>query len=241
VHLWCVRERGVATIRARQFRDRALYFATHPLATIALMELMERHERFSLHAACLVSPAGNGVLLSGPSGSGKSTLTVALAAAGLEFLCDDLVFLAHGAGAAGDVEALGFADTIGLSEFAAARFPELRKRVADGPAPGFPKRLARIEDLFGRPAVARCIPRAVVFPVVAAERPSAIKPLDAGEALLRLVPDVLLTEPSATQAHLGAIGALLKQVRCFELTSGADLGRAAAIVVDAVDSGWVSR
>jgi hypothetical protein len=237
VHLWCDRERGVATIRAREFRDRGLYFATHPLTTIALMELMERHRRFSLHAACLVSPAGNGILLCGPSGSGKSTLTMALAASGLQFLSDDVVFLAHRPADAGGVEALGFADTIGLSAFAAERFPELRERAAEAPARGFPKRLARIEDLVGRPAVLRCIPRAVVFPSVASDQASVIGRLDPGEALLRLAPDVLLTEPYGTQAHLDAIGALLRQVSCFAVTSGADLERAASMIVDAVDSG----
>ena len=55
-------------------------------------------------------------------------------------------------------------------------------------------------------------------------------PLDSGDALLRLVPDVLLTDPAATQAHLRAIAALLEQVRCYTLRSGTDLERAAELV-----------
>jgi hypothetical protein len=45
-----------------------------------------------------------------------------------------------------------------------------------------------------------------------------------------LVPDVLLTEPAATQAHLQAIGMLVEQARCYELRSGTDVERAAELV-----------
>ena len=230
VHLHCEPARGRAVVRSHAFRGRELYFATHPVATIALMELMERRGRFSLHAACLASPDGGGVLLAGPSGAGKSTLALALARAGLGFLTDDIVFLRYPDGGDGAIEALGFADAVGLGTFAADRFPELRWRMAEPPPAGFPKRLHRIEDMFGRPGVTRCEPRAIVFPAVAAGRRSEIAPLDRGDALLRLVPDVLLTEPTATQAHLGAIATLLDQVSCFTLRLGADLERAAEMV-----------
>lgn len=73
------------------------------------------------------------------------------------------------------------------------------------------------------------MPSTLVFPEVAPEEPSAIRALDGKRALLRLVPDVLLTEPISTQAHLQAIGRLLEQVRCYTLTSGADLERAAEL------------
>jgi dihydropteroate synthase len=54
--------------------------------------------------------------------------------------------------------------------------------------------------------------------------------LDPGEALVRLVPDVLLTDAAAAHAHMGAIAALLEQVRCHALRSGSDL----EVVADAV-------
>jgi hypothetical protein len=225
----CEPSTGVARLRAAAFAGRELYLATHPLATISLMELLERHGRFSLHAACLAAGDGRGVLLAGPSGSGKSTLALALARMGMAFVSDDVVFLAHDSETAA-VRVLGFADTIGLTEHAAERFGELRSRLDESPADGFPKCLSRIEDLFGAPALAACEPHALVFPEVVRDRPSAIVPLDPREALLGLVPDVLLTEPVATQAHLAAIAALLGQVRCYALWSGSDLERAAGLV-----------
>jgi hypothetical protein len=228
VRVRCEPSRGVATFRSAAYAGSELYMATHPLATISLMELLERRGLFSLHAACLAGRDGRGVLLAGASGAGKSTLALALAWAGMGFLSDDVVFLAH------DFErarprVLGFADTVGISDHAANRFDELRA-LREPPVDGFPKRLVRIEDLFGAPALPSCDPQALVFPEVSHDRPSEIAPLDPGEALLRLVPDVLLTDAASTKAHLAAIAALLGQVRCYALRSGTDLERAAELV-----------
>jgi hypothetical protein len=229
VGLRCEPRRGVALLSSSRFIGHDLYLATHPLTTISLIELLERRGLFALHAACLATPDGSGVLLSGPSGAGKSTLALALARQGMSFLSDDIVFLAR-AGDAPNVRVLGFADAIGITGHAAARFAELQAPDTEPVADGFPKRLKRIEDLFGSSALASSEPHALVFPEVVRDQPSALVPLDPGEALLRLVPDVLLTEPAATQEHLHAIAALLDQVRCYELRSGRDLERAAELV-----------
>jgi hypothetical protein len=232
VHLRCEPGRGIAWVQSAVFTGRELYLATHPLATIGLMELLERHGLFSLHAACLATSVEHGVLVAGPSGAGKSTLALALARAGMSFLSDDVVFLARdGDGAMG---VIGFADAIGLTEHTAERFSELRRLLDDPAAPGFPKRLRRIEELFGAPVLTACVPEVLVFPQVRRGQPSRIAPLDPQEALLRLVPDVLLTEPAATQAHLAAIAAMLGQVRCYAVDSGVDLERAAELVHELV-------
>jgi hypothetical protein len=229
VHLRCEAGRGVTRLQAARFSGRELYLATHPLSTVSMMELMERRGLFSLHAACLATTDSRGVLLAGASGSGKSTLALALARAGMEFLADDVVFIAPG-NASSPLRAYGFADAVGLTDASVQHFPELRSLLEEPPADGFHKHLVRIEDLFGVPAPAACVPRALVFSYVAPDEPSAITPLDGGEALLRLVPDVLLTEPAATEAHLGAIAALLAQVECYTLRSGVDLERAGELV-----------
>ena len=235
VALHCEPELGRALIAAPAFRGTALYLATHPLTTVALMELMERHGRFALHAGCLATADGDGVLLAGPSGAGKSTLTLALARAGMEFLGDDVVFIerpAHGPGAR--LRALGFADTLGLGTFASERFPELAAAAAEPPAEGFPKRLYRFEELFARPPLPSCEPRVIVFPEVAPGQPSTIAELDGGEALLRLVPDVLVTHPDSTKAHVAAIAGLVEHARYYAVRSGSDLERAAELVRELV-------
>jgi hypothetical protein len=228
VRLRCEASRGAAVLESAAFSGRELYLATHPLATISLMELLERRGLFSLHAACMARADGRGVLLAGPSGSGKSTLTLALAHAGMAFLSDDIVFLARRRDEV-TVCALGFPDAVGITDHAAERFAQLQLPPGP-PADGFPKRLGRIEDLLETSALDRCDPRALVFPEIAPDHPSEIAPLDPGEALLRLVPDVLVTESDATQAHLRAIGMLVEQVRCYALRSGTDVERAADLV-----------
>ena len=228
----CEPAAGSCTIRSRRFAGQDLYLATHPLATVALMELMERRGRFSLHAACLAAgsdPDAPGVLIAGPSGAGKSTLTLALARAGLALLSDDVVFLDQPE--TGGVRGLGFADALGVSGYAVERFPDLGAHASGALREGFPKPLVRPEAIFGPPA-ARCRPCAIVFPEVAGDSESAIMPIDPGEALLRLVPDVLLTDQASTQAHLAAIAALLEQADCHALRSGRDLECAAGLVAD---------
>jgi hypothetical protein len=192
------------------------------------MELLERQGLFSLHAGCLADDEGRGVLLCGPSGVGKSTLALALARAGMSFLSDDMVFLKR-SDEPPLVQALGFADTVGVSVHASTSFPDLHAHLGE-PSDGFPKRLSRIEDLVGARAIPECNPQAVVFPDVTHTEYSEIRIVDPGDALIRLAPDVLLTEAAATQAHLAAIAALLDQVRCYTLRSGTDLERAANVV-----------
>ena len=230
VALHCEPAKGRAVIAAPSFSGRALYFATHPVATVALMEMMERLDRYSLHAGCLAEADGRGVLLCGVSGAGKSTLALAMARAGMEFLGDDIVFLRPRSDDTAQLQALGFPDTIGISDFTSSRFPEL-KRFASAPRiEGFPKRLHGFEQLFDRPPAATCIPKLVVFPEVRPDAPSAITPIDRGEALVRLVPDVLLTHERSTQAHISAIAELLGQAECHVVHSGRDIEGAADLV-----------
>jgi hypothetical protein len=227
----CDPAKGTVVLACEAFTGRNLYLATHPLLTVSLMELLERGGLYALHAACLASSGGAGVLIAGPSGAGKSTLTLALAHAGLSLVSDDVVFL----DTRNDrLRVLGFADTLGLSALAAERFPMLEAAFGLQPADGFPKRLARAEEIFGVPSLPECEPVAIVFPTVHKDRASSIGSLAAGDALLRLVPDVLLTHPASSHEHLRAIATLLAQVRCHQLASGADLEQAARLVAELV-------
>jgi hypothetical protein len=229
VRLRCEAGEGVARLHSPAFAGSDLYLATHPLATISLMELLKRRGRYSLHAACVAESDGRGMLVAGPSGAGKSTLTIALVRAGLCFLSDDIVFLRHDP-AADTVRVLAFPDTLGVTPHTAERFGDLRSLLAEQPPSGFPKRLVRMDDLFETRALTSCEPRVLVFPEVVRDRPSRLDPLDPKEALLRLVPDVLLTQPAGTQSHLQALAALLARVRCYRLQSGADLDATAQLV-----------
>jgi hypothetical protein len=45
------------------------------------------------------------------------------------------------------------------------------------------------------------------------------------EALLEIVPNVLLTEPRACQEHLAVFAELAKQTACYRLETGQDFNR----------------
>jgi hypothetical protein len=137
-------------------------------------------------------------------------------------------------GRGGKLQVLGFADTLGLTPYAAMCFPELRDRLAGRPDEGFPKRLGRIEDLYRARSERACDPVAIVFPEITNDASSELHRLDGGQALVRLVPDVLLTDAEATQSHLDVFGALLREVQCYSLSSGRDLERAVALVGELV-------
>jgi hypothetical protein len=232
VRLRCDPTIGLAAMQCQAFEDRALYLATHPLTTVCLMELLERRGLYSLHAACLANDAGSGVLLAGQSGAGKSTLALALARAGFAFLGDDVVFLRR---EADQIRALGFADAIGLTSPAGEESGG-QPDANGGPDAGFPKRLERIERLWPGLVLETVLPSVILFPRVVADAPSRISPLESSEALLRIVPDVLLTQPRSTQGHLAAFAALLDQVRCYEYVSGHDLERSAELVRSVLDA-----
>lgn len=228
LRLLCAAGDGMARMESDDYAGRRLYLATHALATVCLIELLKRRGRFNLHAACLARD-GRGVLLAGASGAGKSTIAIALVRAGLAFLSDDMVYIEP---ASEGVRMIAFPDAIGLTDQTVARFPELGPMMADPVPEGFPKRLVRMHALFGAEQLWSCVPQLLLFPQVVAEGPSRLEALDPKEALLRLVPDVLLTEPVAAQAHLRALAALLANVDCRVLRAGPDLNESVQRILD---------
>jgi hypothetical protein len=198
--------------------------ATHPMLTIALVETMKRFGRFSLHAAAL-SLDGRGVLVPGSSGSGKSTLTVTLVRAGFGFLSDDTVFLEP---RTEGIWVSGFPDEVDVTDTTVSMVPELGP-LADQPLrPGREKHGFRIEDVFDTTVVAGCRPVALVAPNLVAGVGPSLEPLAPGEALLQLMPNVLLTDPKASQAHLDVLGELARTIPCYSFSPGSDLPAAAA-------------
>jgi hypothetical protein len=219
---------GGALLTAPAFTGLALYLTTHSLTTIALIELLRRRGRFALHAGCLALADGSGVLVAAPSGGGKSTLTMALARAGLGYLSDDIVFLRRDDER---VTALSFADAVGVTPATAGMFPELA--VPPAPPEGFPKHLVRMEEAF--PSVRlldACVPTTLLRPHVAPHAACSATPLAGGDAYLGLVPDVLLTDPATTSAHMATIAALVEQVRCYDFASGEDVLSADPLVAE---------
>jgi hypothetical protein len=196
--------------------------SAYPFFTIPLMEAMKRSGRFPLHAGC-VAREGRGVLLAGTSGSGKSTLTAALVKDGWDFLTDDMVFLTR---QAGTTSAWGLSDEIDCSDDTAGMFAELRHLVGEPTLAGRDKHPVDVEAAFGVLPVPVCRPHALVLPAISGERRSVLKAVSVPHALRELVPNVLLTQRAATQAHLDMLAELVREVPCYSLATGTDLSSA---------------
>jgi hypothetical protein len=227
VRMLCQAAQGVAQIESREFAGRALYLATHALATICLIELFKRRGRFNLHAACLACD-GRGVLLAGPSGVGKSTLAIGLVRAGLSFLSDDMVYLEP---TTSTVQIFAFPEAVGITQETADLYPELRVALDEPAAHGFPKRLVRVQTLLNAVEISACPATVLLFPELCREEPSRLVALDPRDALLRLVPDILLTHPESAQSHLTALAALLAQVDCHVLRAGPDVSASVGVIL----------
>jgi HPr Serine kinase C-terminal domain len=197
-----------------------LWLLTHPLFTLPIIELLKRRRIFSVHAAAL-AVGDRGVLLAGTSGAGKSTLAVALVRAGLQFLGDDFVFLARHPAAPPRV--LAFPDEIDLNEASVRLFPQL-SWVIDAPrVHGWPKWSHTADELFTAVNIrSSCEPRALVFPRVGGSARSALAAMHRDDALLELAPNVLLTDPEASRAHLEILADLVRMCDCYRLEVGRD-------------------
>ncbi len=204
--------------------------AAHPMLTIAMLEMMKHLGRYPVHAAS-VSRDGAGVLLAGTSGAGKSTLSVALTRAGADFLSDDTVFVSSGADG---LWVDGFADEVDVTPATIAMFPELAHLSERPVLPGREKAAFRIEEVFGVQPVAGTVPVALVTPRLTPGRRSELEPLSPAEARLELLPNVLLTDPTRSQAHLDLLAHLVRTVPCYTLVLGSDLDMAASCILEAL-------
>jgi hypothetical protein len=204
----------------------ALWLASHPLLTLPLVELLKRRALFSVHAAGLAL-TGRSLLLAGTTGAGKSTLTLALLQRGLDLLGDDMTFLRIGPAG---LRTLAFPDEIDVTPHTLGMFPELAERLPDAGRPGW-KKLQLDAATLGGPTVAwESEPVALVFPTIAGSETSSLTSLTTGEALVELAPNVILTERASSQAHLGALGELVKHCQCYRLHTGTDLTQAAYLL-----------
>jgi hypothetical protein len=220
----CDPGRGETTISILGGVDEHTWALSHPLMTIPLIEKLKRRGRFSVHAAG-VALGHNGLIIPGSSGSGKSTLALALARAGLGFLSDDMLFLDR---TGGTLTALAFPEAFDLTDDTLRLFPDLVDLLKVEKQPGWPKHQLRVEERFGSEIVWQCRPVALVFPRIAGSGRSTLVPMDRGEALLEILPNILLTEAASSQQHLETLAQLVSSCACYRLETGTDFSELAA-------------
>jgi hypothetical protein len=213
IHATCAPEAGRTQINVEALTSRNRWLVSHAVLTLPLLEMLKRRGLFGIHASG-VARDGRAVILAGASGSGKSTLSLILADAGFDFLSDDMLFLkaAHDG-----LRVLAFPDEIDVTEDTAMLLPGLRSLLDEPRLPGWPKWSFRLEDRFATSIAWSCRPAALVVPRIAEVDRSRLEPMRPDQALLELVPNVLLTSPEASQAHLAVLARLTAETPCYRL------------------------
>jgi hypothetical protein len=219
--------RGLVQVAVHEPSAAHSWLLSHALFTLPLVELLKRRGLFSLHAAGLALD-GRALVVAGCCGAGKSTLSLALARAGFGLLGDDTLLLARESN--GGLRVLAFPDELDLTDSTIALFPELGHLLGQPRRPGAPKRQVRPEELPATRIVWDGAPRVLLFPRVAHTRQSRLTPIGRDEALVELAPNVLLTEPRSSQAHLDALAELVRASTCYRLETGHDLERLPAFL-----------
>ena len=195
-----------------------LWLASHLLFTICLVEILKRRGLYSLHAGGL-SANGKCLLIPGTSGAGKSTLTVASLRANFDYMSDDMVFLI---GRPDGFRVLAFPEEVDVSDSTAGFFPELSFLLRSPKRCGWRKRQLHPIQVYGAKVAPEARPAAVLIPRIAEAETSVVTRMDPDEALLEMVPNVLLTQPSSCRAHLDALRALATSTPCYRLETGRD-------------------
>jgi hypothetical protein len=218
VRVLCNPGSGSAFFSIREPENENLWVASHLLFTICLVEILKRRGLYSLHAGGF-SANGKCVLIPGTSGAGKSTLTVASLRANFEYMSDDMVFLID---RPEGFRVLAFPEEVDVSDQTASFFPELSYLPGIPKRCGWRKRQVHPIQIYGAKVAPEAKAAAVVIPRIGQTENSAITRIDADEALLEMVPNVLLTEPRSCRAHLNVLRKLATSTPCYRLETGRD-------------------
>jgi len=221
VRVLCNPDSGVAYFSVLEPEIENLWLATHLLFTICLVEILKRRGLYSLHAGGF-SANGKCLLIPGTSGVGKSTLTVASLRANFDYMSDDMVFLT---GQPQGFRVLAFPEEVDVSEQTAAFFPELSFLMSAPKRCGWRKRQIHPIQVYGAKVAPEARPVAVVIPRIAESETSVVTRMDPDEALLEMVPNVLLTEANSCRAHLATLRGLVTSTPCYRLETGRDFDR----------------
>lgn len=187
-----------------------------------LLKLLRGKEVFNLHAAGLVSPAGEGLLLVGQSGSGKSTLSIGLIRAGWGYLSDDTLLLRR----QGEfIEALALRKHFYVDHDASAAYPDLALGEPVADTRGGQRRCVDIHTPFADNYRPCCIPQRLLFTKIVPREVSALRTIRPALALARLLEESgsQLFDRDTMDAQLGVLNQLIKQTRIYQLEAGHDL------------------
>ena len=205
-----------------------------------LISLLQSRETFMMHAAGLVSPAGEGVIFVATSGSGKSTLTLGLIREGWSYLSDDVLFLRI---LDSTVEAFAGRRTfyvVGERVDCYRDWPLGEDNCPD--RDGNARQEILVRQRFPDQFLSDCHPRVLVLPQIVRQPTSQLIRLDRGAAIKDLLREssIGLTGQQILPGQLAVISRLVGQCQVYRLESGEDLHHHPELFANLLDNQSVS-
>lgn len=196
----------------------------YSMLTLSAALLLGRMGRTPVHAAAVLAPNQEAIILAGDARAGKSTTTVNLITAGWDYLSDDQIVISR----AGDqIEIEGWPRPFHLDEGWDEGRSTGQRRTIDVSrlGPGEWRRRAPLGGL--------------LFPVVRADEPTHLEPISAAYAfagVVRQAPWLVVDRGSSTEL-LGLLSDLA-HLRAFRLVLGLDSYNDPSRLVAALAVGW---
>ena len=191
--------------------------------SFGLLKLLRAKGYFSLHAAGLISPQGQSIVVSGPPGAGKSTLVLGLVEAGWKYLSDDALLLRA---YSSSVIAFGLRRDVYIDADAAPGYSRMTLGEAAADSAGrMRRRVISVGQVGNR--VSRCRPDLLLFTRIVPAETSNLTGISNVKAMKRLLEasGPQLMDRFSMGRHLDVLNMLLKQTRSYELSAGLDLYR----------------
>ncbi|HVH25697.1 MAG TPA: hypothetical protein VM818_03020 [Vicinamibacterales bacterium] len=202
--------------------------------SFGLVKLLRPFGLYTLHAAGLMTPDGEGLLVVGPSDSGKTTLALGLVRNGWHFLSDDAVLLSR-AGQPSTVDELGRESKEVVARALRAHFyidsaaasthrdVQLGREVDDGV--GGRRRRVFMTNAYARQKMSACVPRMLLFSKIVPQERSQLIRLNEVTAFTSLLDaSGRQTFDRRTMAsQLDLLKRLVRQAASYELRAGRDM------------------
>jgi len=207
--------------------------------SFCLARLLRASGLYCLHAAGLVSPRRDGVLVVGASGSGKTTLALAAIRRGWLYLSDDAVLLRRtrpddDRTADGGMVALGLRAHVYIDAQAAPLHDDFPLGGELPDSTGGRRRRVHLDAARAGGHIAECVPRLLVFARITGLERSDLRPVDPVSALKSLLDasGPQLWDSSTMNPHLAALTELVGQARAYQLDAGLDVQRDATALLE---------
>lgn len=190
---------------------------------VSLAPMMRRLGTYFLHASA-VAKAGKAVLFVGRSRSGKTTTCLKLASNGWQFLCNDIVVLAH---REGRIIAWPTPDGITVRQPSLALLPELQAHLALNALPdgSLEYELTSFGDVISVAKTALPV-AAICFPQVVDSVDSQVTRQNSAVTLARMMEESVDSWDSGSMgSHIQFLSELAGQTTSFQLKLGTDVAK----------------